>query len=87
MAYAMAEFESSHDRSVTLACTSDDGLRIWLNGEQVYTNEASRPCSFNLPDRVTVQLRKGRNHLLAKITNYTNGWAFGIGFKSAIREL
>lgn len=86
LAYAMSEFESSCERPVTLACTSDDGIRIWLNGEQVYSNGESRPCSSNLPDRFPVRLRRGRNHLLAKITNHTAGWAFGIGFKCPIRH-
>lgn len=85
-AYAVTEFDAPCDGPVTMAFTSDDAIRIWLNGEQVHSFEGSRSCSFNLPDRQIVRLRAGRNRILVKIVNYRAGWAFGVGFKCPIRQ-
>jgi hypothetical protein len=80
LAFAVAEFESPGEETVTLAFSADDGIRLWLNGEHLAESDEAGAYSQALPNRVRVRLRPGRNRLVAKITNYTAGWGFGIGF-------
>jgi HEAT repeat protein len=51
---------------------SDDGIKLWVNGELVHANNAVRGL---VPgnDRVNGSLRQGWNDLLAKITQSTAG--------------
>jgi alpha-galactosidase len=76
VAYGYTEFESPAARETVIRLGSDDGIRAWLNGEMVHTNEARR--AYGLPgDAVPVKLRAGRNQLLVKIDNARFNWAFG----------
>jgi alpha-galactosidase len=76
IAYGYTEFESPTARDTVLRLGSDDGVRAWLNGEMIHTNEARR--AYSLPgDPVPVKLRAGRNQLLVKIDNARFNWAFG----------
>ena len=77
VAYAYTEVDEVHAREVVLSCGSDDGIKIWLNGEVVHSNEAGRGFSPR-QDSVVVQLKAGTNRIIAKVDNYTAGWGFGI---------
>jgi hypothetical protein len=77
VAYAYAQFDSVHARDAILRCGSDDGIKIWVNGQVVHHHEvgrAYRPDS----DTVPVHLEAGRNRILVKIDNYHGGWGFGV---------
>jgi hypothetical protein len=76
-AYGYAEVESVHAQEVVLRCGSDDGIRIWLNGRLVHSHETQRGYSPD-SDEVPVHLHAGRNRILVKIVNYTQGWGFGV---------
>lgn len=80
--YAYAEVESVHAREAELTCGSDDGIKIWLNGQVVHEHEVARGCSVNA-DRVPVRLQAGTNRILVKIDNYTAGWAFCVAVPPA----
>jgi alpha-galactosidase len=82
VAYGYAEVESVHARDTLLKCGSDDGIKIWLNGEQIHANEVGRAY---LPgnDEVAVRLDTGINRLLVKVVNYTGGWGFGVSVPPA----
>jgi hypothetical protein len=82
VAYAYAEIESVHGRETVLRCGSDDGIRIWLNGEQVHSREVGRAYRPN-DDEVAVYLRPGVNRILVKIDNYQGGWGFGVSIPKA----
>jgi len=77
VAYGYAEIESVHPRECVLKCGSDDGIKIWLNGEVVHEHEISRTYSVN-EDRVPIWLKAGVNRILVKIDNYKNNWGFGV---------
>ena len=47
---------------------SDDGLAVWLNGQQLLVKNVARGPAPD-QDRVTLSLRPGQNHLLLKIFN------------------
>lgn len=76
VAYAACELESDSDREVELAIGSDDGLKVWLNGQVVLAKQIQRGYRPK-EERVLVRLRKGRNRLVLKITQAEAGWMFG----------
>ncbi len=77
VAYAYAEFESNQQCDTVLRCGSDDGIRIWLNGELIHSREIGRAYRPG-DNEVAVVLRAGTNRLLVKIDNYQGGWGFGV---------
>ncbi len=74
-AFAHTSFEVAEAADALLWLGSDDGIRAWLNGEEVHANAMDRGL---LPDqdRVPIHLREGRNELLLQITQHLGGWAF-----------
>ena len=73
-AFLYLAIRSPDARVVTVDVGSDDGLRLWLNGERLVHSAAGR--AVNPSDhRVKLRLEPGHNHLLAKVTN--GGGAFG----------
>lgn len=69
VAQAAGEFE--------LTCGSDDGLRLWVNGELVV--ESNRPRGVNvLEEPFRLRLVPGLNHLLVKVSNVGGGFGFGM---------
>jgi hypothetical protein len=76
IAYACAVIESVHARDCVLGFGSDDGIRVWLNGQEIHTREAHRGYVANA-DQVDAHLNAGKNHLLLKIDNFTAGWGCG----------
>ena len=77
VAYAYTEVDEVHAREAVLSCGSDDGIKIWLNGEVVHTNEVGRGFSPR-QDSAVVQLKSGTNRIVVKIDNYVAGWGFGV---------
>lgn len=69
------------------ACTakleigSDDGVIVWLNGEQVHAKNAMRGLTLG-SDVVNVELREGENELLLKITQGGGGWEAAVRIRS-----
>ena len=55
-------------RTVDLSLGSDDGIRVWLNGDEVLANDAFRVAAPD-QEKLTLDLRPGENHLLIKIVN------------------
>ncbi|MGD8501325.1 MAG: S41 family peptidase, partial [Phycisphaerales bacterium] len=75
VAYAAANAQSPDTREVQLRIGSDDGVRVWLNGELVLSRNVDRAAVID-QDIVPVTLRKGPNQLVLKICNRTGGWGF-----------
>jgi HEAT repeat protein len=75
VAYARTWVHSDHNQSARLELGSDDGLKVWLNDQPIFSlnvARALRPGS----DTVNVNLHSGWNSLLLKITQHNQGWAF-----------
>ena len=53
---------------------SDDGVKVWLNGELVHANNASRGCNPG-EDKFNVKLKEGENALMLKVTQGGSQWA------------
>ncbi len=73
--YALAEINSSEDKSALFGIGSDDGVKIWLNGKLVHENWTGRSISKD-NDIVSIKLQKGKNQILIKVQNMTGNWEF-----------
>ena len=73
--FVRTAFHCQGDRPALLEFGTDDGSKIWLNGELVHADAAGGPA---IPGehKVDVALRKGWNSLLLKITQQTGPWEF-----------
>ena len=72
--YLYTRVYSPEDQPIRLELGSDDGLKVWLNGQNIHTNNALRGCQ-RAQDIVTTTLEKGMNELLVKVSNNGGGWA------------
>jgi putative heme-binding domain-containing protein len=75
MSYLYREIESPVDQEATIALGTDDGSKLWLNGEKVYETRA-HDAAVPEKARVTVKLKKGKNTMLLKIVNGNNPHGF-----------
>jgi hypothetical protein len=73
MAYAYAEIESPDDRQVTITLGSNDGAKLWLNGQAIYCYKRGRNAVAD-QNIIKTTLHKGANRLLAKIENLGGNW-------------
>jgi tetratricopeptide (TPR) repeat protein len=71
-AYALAYVYSKTEQEVALLTGSDDGVRLWVNGQLIHHNPAVR---FAVPDQdhIPAKLRRGWNTVLAKVVNDIGG--------------
>jgi hypothetical protein len=74
-AYAFTTIDTPEEQKALLGVGSDDGVRIWLNGELVHDNWVPRGLLLD-DDVVPVTLKKGSNHLLLKVQDIQQGWGF-----------
>ena len=74
VAYLKARIVSPSAQEAMLAVGSDDGIKAWLNGEQVHANDVMRGIEQG-QDKVKVRLRKGSNVLLLKVNQGGGDWA------------
>ncbi|MBO0697368.1 MAG: VCBS repeat-containing protein [Zavarzinella sp.] len=73
--YLAREITATAATEVPLSLGSDDGLAVFVNGQRVLADNATRACA---PDqnRVTIRLKPGKNTLLLKVTQGGGEWAF-----------
>ncbi len=73
VAYLRTEIISDREKTAQLEIYTDDGVKAWLNGKLVHSNNISRGIQEE-PDTVTVTLKKGTNHLMLKVTDDILWW-------------
>lgn len=73
--YAWTEFTVPAATEAWLGLGSDDGVKIWLNGELVHDSWIRRPSRVD-DDVVPLHLKAGANRMLIKIQNMTIDWSF-----------
>lgn len=86
MAYAYAEVRSPDDRRVTLTLGSNDGAKMWLNGEVVYNKSLGRNAIAD-QDFLQVDLKQGVNTILVKVENLGANWGLYLRLVDPNREL
>ena len=85
-AYAVTSVYSPRARKALFSLGSDDGARVWLNGEEIWANDAHRGWEDD-QDRFTGELREGWNEVLLKITQGIAGWGFSLRLTDVKGEL
>jgi putative membrane-bound dehydrogenase-like protein len=70
--YLTSTIDSAAACTAVLSCGSDDGIQVWLNGQQVIKSDVDRGARPDV-DSATVQLNAGTNVLLVKVNNHTDG--------------
>jgi hypothetical protein len=77
-AYLYRKAEMGVERDVRVHLGSDDGVKLWLNGELFFERSVGR--GVNLYDEsLVLPMREGTNHLLVMVVNGQGGWGFRMG--------
>ena len=71
--YAVAYVIADDQMTVTLAVSSNDQGKAWVNGKQVFRFAETRTLDKDT-DKVEVTLVKGQNVLVLKVINEVNNW-------------
>jgi len=77
VAYLRTTIESQSERAARLEIFSDDGVKAWLNGKVIHSNNVMRPIMPE-PDSVNVTLAKGVNRLMLKVTQNNLPWGAAV---------
>ncbi|MCB9858745.1 MAG: DUF5110 domain-containing protein [Phycisphaerales bacterium] len=75
LAYAVTWIEVPADTDAVLAIGTDDGVVVWLNGEEVHRKDVGRAYTSK-QDRVNIHLKRGVNELRIKVNQGGGDWAF-----------
>ena len=90
--YLAAVIDSPIEQAAELLVGSDDGVAVWLNGEQVLSNlDVARGVTVD-QERIRVPLRAGNNVFLLKVTQVNGGWGMcarfaGLNVPVTVRNL
>ena len=82
VAYAFCQLNSVKSQTVRLNIGSDDGVRLWLNGNKIHDFHLGRSLEIG-EDKVTAELKKGENYLLIKVDQGGGDW----GMSASITDL
>ena len=85
IAYAHCYVHSPVFQEVQLRLGSDDGIKVWLNGTNIYTNDVYRVHQFE-QDILDIFLNEGWNGLLVKISDKYGGWQFSARFSNSLGQ-
>jgi putative membrane-bound dehydrogenase-like protein len=81
-AFAYAEVQSDTARPARMAVGSDDTLRVWLNGKEVYKHDSDRGFDADT-DTVDIKLNKGANRIVIRCGNSGGPWIFAVGVSAS----
>jgi hypothetical protein len=71
--YAVAYVMAEEPMTATLALSTNDQGRAWINGKEIFKFVDTRVLEKDT-DRIDVTLAKGRNVLVLKVINEVNNW-------------
>jgi cysteine-rich repeat protein len=74
-AFAYIVNESASPLPVELRVGSDDGVRVWWNGQEVFESRTCRGVVVD-DDIIPVTFAPGVNRLVMKVRNNSGGWGF-----------
>ena len=75
--YARVILDAEADGKIHLSMGSDDGLAVFVNGKNVFRNNAMRALTAD-QDQADVDLVKGKNVLLFRVTQGGGGWSLQV---------
>ncbi|MBC8404884.1 MAG: terpene cyclase/mutase family protein [Planctomycetes bacterium] len=73
--YLYRQVKAKEPISVAIQFGSDDGVRLWFNGEDLVTKSVGRGVN-PAEENTTLHLYPGSNHILVKVVNGDGGWGF-----------
>jgi HEAT repeat protein len=76
-AYLRTRILAPHDSAAVLLIGSDDGVKAWLNGQVVHSNNVDRGEAVD-QDSAPIRLQQGANDLMLKITQGGGGWSASV---------
>lgn len=79
--YAYCRLESPRRQRILLFVGSNDGVKVWHNGQAVWQNEVVRRA-LAFQDPVFVELQPGSNELLVRVQNVSGDSGLFLSFKS-----
>ena len=69
--------------NVATGVSSDDSVKVWVNGEVAHTNATNRGRGpdNSFQDHFKIDLKKGNNLIMIKVSEHGGGWGmhFGVG--------
>jgi len=81
VAYAYTTLHVDNDMTFTMYVEHNDGCKIWLNNQQVYSKTGDKKIhlryeerSIEMETKIQLSLKKGVNHLLIKSETKGNEW-------------
>jgi len=75
-AYVFCVLQSNSAGSAPIYLGSDDGVAVWINGEQVYYSVNPLPILDKAPYVSGANLKAGANRCLVKVSQGTGNWYF-----------
>ena len=92
--YGLITLESATAQSaVTMGVSSDDSIKVWLNGEVVHNNPVNRgrggvPADIDgYQDKFEVNLVAGANLLMVKVSERGGGWGQFVGIDAELSAI
>ena len=76
--YALYTYVSDKAQEATMKTGSDDSIKVWLNGEVVFTNAVNRGRG-RWQDEFGISLKQGDNLLMVKVSERGGGWGMHVG--------
>ncbi len=73
VAYAKTRFYSETTQTAFLELGSDDGVKVWFNNFLIHQKNERRACNIS-DDKAQIEIQKGWNELLFKVTQGRGGW-------------
>ncbi len=83
IAYLHRVIECDKAMKLPIGLGSDDGIVVFVNGKRVHTNKAGRAVTVD-EDKITIDLKEGKNDLLLKIVNTGGAWGFAFSVMGKI---
>ena len=80
--YALYTYNSDKAQDVTMKTGSDDSIKVWLNGEVVFTNAVNRGRGM-WQDEFGISLKQGDNLIMVKVSERGGGWGMHVGILEA----
>ena len=82
-AYVLARVYAPEERDAVALVVNDDWLRFWCNGDLIL----AQPLLYEPPVPVRIHLRTGWNTLLAKVSNWGQGFSVMLKLSSDLEEV
>ena len=79
VAYALSYVYSPKEKEISLSLGSDDGAKLWVNDELVFSNPTPRSARPD-QDAMMVGLHQGWNKVLVKVEELSGDWGFYLRF-------